>query len=187
MSSSNHETEIKLSVDSPDAGRRLLRRAGFRVHRRRLFENNIVYDTAGLSLRSRAELLRLRQCGSSVLLTYKGPPEAGPHKSREELETTVASFATFEKILARLGYAPVFRYEKYRTEYQRPGEEGIATLDETPIGTFLELEGRPYWIDRCAGQLGFNSNQYITASYAKLYIEMALQERKNPRAMIFRS
>jgi hypothetical protein len=30
-------------------------------------------------------------------------------------------------------------------------EPGIITLDETPIGVFLELEGGKYWIDGTAG------------------------------------
>ena len=45
----------------------------------------------------------------------------------------------------------------------------MATLDETPIGVFVELEGPPDWIDRTARRLGFSPADYIKASYARLY------------------
>ena len=66
-----------------------------------------------------------------------------------------------------------FRYEKFRTEFQRRGSKGIATLDETPIGTYLELEGDPQWIDRMARTLGYEEKDYITASYARLFLRVA--------------
>ena len=74
-------------------------------------------------------------------------------------------------MLARLDFIPTFRYEKFRTAYRRPGEAGVATLDETPIGVYLELEGAPRWIDRTARRLGFAEADYSTASYYGLYAD----------------
>ncbi len=178
------ETEIKLPLKGAADGRRLLRSAGFRVSRRRVFESNTLFDTAGRDLRKAGMVLRVRQSGKRVLLTFKGSPERGRHKSREELETELASAETFSAILSRLGLEPVFRYEKYRTEYAA-GTQGLATLDETPIGTFLELEGDPEWIDHTAVLLGFGTADYITASYGTLYLRHREKNPQSPPDMVF--
>src|SRR5690242_9983356 len=153
MSSGSRETEIKLSVGGAEAARRLLRRAGFRVSARRVFESNTVFDTAEFGLRTSGRLLRIRQAGARKTLTYKGAARPGPHKSRQEIEMEIADAATLTKIFAALGFLPVFRYEKYRTEFQQPDAGGVIMLDETPVGNFLEVEGPPRWIDRTARSL----------------------------------
>lgn len=89
------------------------------------------------------------------------------------------------RILSRLGFEPVFRYEKYRTEYAPEERDGLATLDETPIGIFLELEGAPEWIDRKAAELGFTEAGYVTASYAGLYREYREEHPGSPEDMVF--
>lgn len=185
MAARDCEVEIKLEVESAPAARRLLRRAGFGVSSRRAFESNTVFDTPPGELRAGRMLLRLRETAGKVKTTYKGPPEDGPHKSREELETEVASARAFGAILNRLGFHPTFRYEKYRAEYRRPGSSGIATVDETPIGTYLELEGSPRWIDRTAKELGFPPEKYITGSYGTLYVEWCRRHKVKPGNMIF--
>jgi adenylate cyclase, class 2 len=172
----HQETEVKLRVGSAAQARRLLRRAGFRVLRRRVFEENLVFDTPGHRLRSRGELLRLRRAGKHVTLTFKGAAAKGKHKSRLEIETGIADFASMEAVICGLGYLPSFRYEKYRTEYQVDLTGGVACLDETPIGVFLELEGAATWIDRWADSLGFEERHYITDSYVRLY-EMVTRRR----------
>jgi adenylate cyclase class 2 len=185
MAHGDRETEIKLAVESAAAARRLLHRAGFRIARRRVFEANTVFDTAEGSLRSARELLRVREAAGEVKLTYKGPPEAGRHKRREELETDAGSARTISTILERLGFHPAFRYEKYRAEYRRPAKAGVATVDETPIGTYVELEGNGRWIDRTARELGFTTGQYITASYGALYLEWCGRRGVKPGNMVF--
>lgn len=181
-----HEIEIKLAVKDAAAARALLRRAGFRVAHRRAFEANTVYDTRDGALRSSRSLLRVREFAGAVILTYKGPPKPGPHKSREELETELSDGRTAQAILDRLGFRPVFRYEKYRAEYRRPGHSGVATVDETPIGTYVELEGAPRWIDRTARELGFARESYITASYGSLYLDWCRRASVQPSNMQFR-
>jgi adenylate cyclase class 2 len=89
-----------------------------------------------------------------------------------------------ELILARLGLGPVFRYEKFRTEY-KSGQDGTITVDETPIGLYLELEGQPPWIDRIAGELGFSEQQYVTKSYGALYLEYCWERGITPANMVF--
>ncbi|HXS94457.1 MAG TPA: class IV adenylate cyclase [Candidatus Limnocylindrales bacterium] len=165
------ETEIKLAVGSPAEGRRRLRAAGFQVLHKRVFEQNTIYDTKSGVLRNSRRLLRIRQAGKKATVTFKGPPAVGKHKSRQELELEIADPKILQSIVQELGFAPSFRYDKYRTEFQHPGEKGVATLDETPVGTFLELEGSPRWIDRTAKTMGFSEADYITASYARLYAQ----------------
>jgi adenylate cyclase class 2 len=180
-----HETEIKLAVPDATFARRLLRAAGFRISRPRVFETNTVFDTPRLSLRKAATLLRVRQAGGTNTLTYKGRPVAGRHKSREELELEIPDARAMAAILARLGFEAASRYEKYRTEFRQPHRSGVIMLDETPIGVFLELEGTAHWIDRAARKLGFEEIHYITASYGRLYLEWCKRQQIKPSNMVF--
>jgi len=59
-------------------------------------------------------------------------------------------------------------------------------LDETPIGTYLELEGPGRWIDRTARQLGYRPEDYITQSYVALLVERCRRRGRVPGNMIFR-
>jgi len=185
MSHAGHETEIKLAVRDAKAARQVLRAAGFRVFKRRVFEANTVFDTPGRKLRKSGALLRVREAGGVVTLTYKGKAQVSRHKHREELELTVSKAKPLTAILERLGFLPVFRYEKYRTELQRTGRRGVATVDETPVGVYVELEGTPPWIDRTAHQLGFAEEDYITASYGRLYLDWCARNAAQPGNMVF--
>jgi len=168
---SRQEVEIKLRVADAAAARRMLRARGFRLLHRRRFEANVLFDTPERSLTRAGKLLRVRRSGRSCLLTYKGPGGPGRHKVRRELEVGIADAESMIEILRALGMQPIFRYEKYRAEYAAPDGGGVATVDETPIGVFVELEGRPEWIDRTAAALGFDEPEYITATYGELYLE----------------
>lgn len=179
------EIEVKLLVSSAGEGRRLLRAAGFRISKRRVFEANTLFDTSRQTLRRAGRLLRVRQAGRFGTLTYKGPAAIGKYKDREELEVETSDPSRLADMLTRLDFRPVFRYEKYRTEYRRGDETGLATLDETPVGVYLELEGAPGWIDRNARRLGFRQASYITASYYALYAEHCRKHGVRPTHMTF--
>ncbi|MGO4880152.1 MAG: class IV adenylate cyclase [Bryobacteraceae bacterium] len=177
--------EIKLALRDAAQGRRLLRAAGFRVSKPRVFEANTLFDTSRGALRRKGLLLRVREAGRRGLLTYKGNAVAGKYKDREELQVDVSDPRRLSEILSRLDYISTFRYEKYRTEYQRPHESGEATLDETPIGVYLELEGPPGWIDRTSKRLGFAESDYNTASYYELYVDYCRKHGVKPSHMTF--
>jgi adenylate cyclase class 2 len=166
----NREIEIKLPLRDLEDGRRRLREAGFRIAKRRVFEENTIFDTPKLKLRQGQCVVRVRTAGRHAKFTYKGAPEPSRHKQREELEIGISSAETMSAILERLDLRPVFRYQKYRTELRQTAGGGVATLDETPVGVYLELEGSPAWIDRTAKKLGYSEAQYITLSYAGLYL-----------------
>lgn len=91
------------------------------------------------------------------------------YKVRREIEFAVEDGGAFREVLQKLGFAPVFYYEKLRTHYRLPRLRGVVvTLDETPIGTFLELEGEPGAIDRARQMLGYRAEQAILLSYGGL-------------------
>ena len=182
---SEREIEIKLRVGAPRTAGRLLRAAGFHVSRRRVFEDNLILDTPELALRNRGGLLRVRTAGGASTLTYKGPATAGPYKSREELEIEISGAGTALSIFEKLGYRPVFRYQKHRAEYTQRDARGVVTLDETPIGCFLEIEGAPRWIDRTARKLGFRESDYIKESYGALYFQFCAERGLKPGNMVF--
>ena len=105
-------------------------------------------------------------------MTLKLPSDdAGPHKVKEEFEIEASDCAALQRILEGLGYRVAWRYEKYRTTFERKDAAGEIVLDETPIGDLLELEGDPAWIDRTAVELGFSPRDYITATYGALFEE----------------
>ena len=175
MDPSNREIEIKLRFESPERARALVEALGARRLRPRTFEDNAVYDDRAGSFERAGRLLRLRRTGDRALLTYKERPDdedpVGRHKVREEIETAVHDFEAMREMLARLGYRVVYRYQKYRASYELDGVE--ISLDETPLGCFVELEGEPDAIDRVAARLGRGPDAYITSTYRDLHREAA--------------
>lgn len=180
---SGKETEIKIEVANLDPVARKLSDLGFHCQAERTFEANQLLDSVDGTLRARGELLRVRQYGKKCVLTFKGVAAEGRHKTREELEIELGDAATTEKILSRLGFLPTFRYEKYRSEYT--DQQGVVTLDETPIGNYIELEGEPEWIDEMAAKLGFCEDDYVTKSYGRLYLEFCERNGVEPAQMTF--
>jgi len=180
------EIEIKLRLpDKLEKIRRLLRETGFHVYKPRILESNILFDNSKLAMRKHGKLLRLRRVGPHRLLTYKGPSQQSRYKKREEIEIDFKDGAHLDEIFTHMGYRPVFRYEKYRTEYAKLRDDGKVLLDETPIGNFLEVEGSPRWIDRTARTLGFSHADYITRSYGYLYLAYCRERRIPPKNMLF--
>jgi adenylate cyclase class 2 len=165
----SQEIEIKFRVENLPALSKALRGAGFRLVTRRTHEMNTLYDLPGGILRQRKELLRLRKYGSAWTLTHKSKGAVARHSSRQELETSVSDGEKMDEILRALGYAPSFRYEKFRAEWT--DGKGHVVGDETPIGSFCEIEGPPRWIDATAKKLGVSEKDYITKNYVGLFAE----------------
>jgi adenylate cyclase class 2 len=178
------EIEIKFRVADLRALNRKLRAAGFRLVTRRTHEMNTLYDLPGEVLRARKELLRLRKYGPVWTLTHKSGGKRARHSSRLELETAVADGKKLDLILRALGYAPTFRYEKFRAEWS--DDKGQVVVDETPIGNFCEIEGLPRWIDATAKKLGVQPADYITKNYATLFSEWKKETRSPANEMTFK-
>jgi len=167
-SNDGNEVEIKFLVDDVERLTGALRQAGLREKTPFTFESNTLYDTPAGELRRTGQLLRLRIYGERTVLTHKSRGNAGRHKSRAERETEVADAEQMHEILTALGYEPTFRYEKYRAEWT--DGEGEVVVDRTPIGEVAEIEGRPDWIDHVAKLLNVHEHDYITSSYAQLFL-----------------
>lgn len=179
------EIEVKIPLKNPTAAQRRLRRAGFKLLSRAT-EQDLLLDTPEGLLRSRRCLLRLRRHGRNWLLTFKGPAENDPlYKAREEIQTAVPDGQRLQLILERLGFRPVFAYEKRRRIFRRHREPGLVMLDHTPIGHYLELEGSRDWIDRTARDLSFSPADYVTKSYGQLYLEYCREQGVEPTHMLF--
>ena len=182
------ETEVKIRfAGTPRNAHEIIERAGYSVIEPRTLEADQTFDHPNADLLAADHLLRLRRSGARFTVTYKGPAAKGRFKSREEIEFDVSDAEAFELVLDRLGYQPRFRYEKYRTKFAAGDSSGIVTIDETPIGVFLELEGPVDWIDQTADRLGFSHAEYCTASYAALYREYLQLHEGAPANMVFDS
>jgi adenylate cyclase class 2 len=167
MGMSRRETEIKLAFPSPQDARRTLAGAGAHEAKARVFEDNVLFDREDRPLASRGCLLRLRRAGSRAIVTFKGPVEgAHRHKVRTESEVEVGDADEMERILSGIGFRPVYRYQKYRTGFELAGVD--IALDETAIGTYVELEGDPDAIDRVARALGKEPRDYLKETYREL-------------------
>jgi adenylate cyclase class 2 len=180
----SQEIEIKFRVADPRTLARKLRAAGFRVVTRRAHEMNTLYDLPGEVLRGRKELLRLRKYGSEWTLTHKAGKQISRHSKREELETGVMDGKKMDLILRALGYAPSFRYDKFRAAWT--DGKGQVVVDDTPIGNFCEIEGSPRWIDATARKLGVTRADYITKNYTGLFLEWKARTSSKAKDMTFK-
>jgi adenylate cyclase class 2 len=88
-------------------------------------------------------------------------------KLREELETMAADGDVLLQIFEALGFHVWFRYQKYREEFAL--DDVLVALDETPVGTFVEIEGADRGIAETAEALGRGPRDYLVDSYRRLY------------------
>jgi adenylate cyclase, class 2 len=190
-------------------GARPLNSSSGRVH-----EWNIIFDTPQGGLAKHGQLLRIRteipegkakkdgrKAEKRVVLTFKMPTataiaaagkkqEPRRYKVREEIELQVADADLLTRIFEGLGMTGWFRYEKFRTTFALPTSARWAKgllieLDETPLGTFVELEGPPEAIDKAAQELGYSKRDYILKNYLVLYVEECRRQGQQPRDMLF--
>jgi len=162
------EREIKLRFANAQEAREAVRALGASLVRERRFQDDALFDNEREELRERRCALRLRRERARSYLTFKGPVQPGPMKLREELETAVGDADALQRVLEHLGLRVWFRYQKYREEYTLDGV--VAAVDETPIGTFVELEGTEAGITAAAAALGRTTADYILESYCGLFI-----------------
>jgi len=203
------ETEIKLRVEDVKAFERKLKKlaaktvgaGGGRVH-----EFNTIFDTPEGGLAKHGQLLRIRRetAGGKgkaggperIVLTFKQPTvrgvsdEGARFKIREETETELTDSGALTKIFEGLGMRGWFSYEKYRTTWKLGAKEKWAKdllieVDETPVGTFVELEGPPDAIDRAAKTFGFAQKDYLLKNYLTLYAEDCRRRGVAPGNMLF--
>jgi len=178
--------EIEVKVPCPDLStvRKKLEAAGAVLDAPRHFESNDLYDDGEKRLSSAGRTIRLRRARGRAILTFKGKARfQNGIKTREERETEVSSPSETEAILAGLGLERRFRYEKQREEWRF--QECTIALDETPIGSFVEVEGEPPAIRRVLSSLDLEFASALPYSYARLYGRRREQEPSLPADMVF--
>jgi adenylate cyclase class 2 len=162
------EREVKLRFASPEEARAAIVAAGAAPLRCRRLQADALLDTEDESLRRRQCALRIRSEAGKSLLTFKGPVQPGSMKVREEHETVIGDGEVLEHVLEELGLHVWFRYEKYREEYA--AEDVTIAIDETPVGTFVEIEGGEQGILAMTQALGRSPSDFILDSYRGLFI-----------------
>jgi adenylate cyclase, class 2 len=178
------EVEVKIPCPDLPAVRARLQAIGADLTSPRHFESNDLYDDRERRLSSQGRTVRLRRAAGRAILTYKGPARfQGGIKTREERETVVVDPEETEGILAGLGLERRFRYEKRREEWRADG--CAIALDETPIGTFVEVEGEPPAIRRVLVSLELDFASALPYSYARLYTQRREQDPSLPPDMVF--
>jgi len=116
--------------------------------------------------------------------------EGGRFKVREETETELTDSGPLTKIFEGLGMRGWFSYEKYRTTWklgakERWAKDLLIEVDETPVRTYVELEGPPEAIARDASTLGFSRRDYLVKNYLTLYAEDCRRRGVAPGNMLF--
>jgi len=178
------EIEAKMAVDSFDAVRARLRElgaAGPVAH----FEVNTFFDTEDRALLAADEGLRLRRDRDVAtgaerhVITFKGPRQLGPLKTREELELEVLGADAAVSLLERFGYHRTLSFEKRRESWELDGCR--VELDELPhLGKFVEVEGPDEQsVLRVRARLGLGSRPIVKSGYIALLMNY-LQEHGKP-------
>lgn len=150
----------------------------------RYFEDNWCFDFEDRRLTKNDILLRIRTANGVSTLTLKGPAKKKSGlKFRDEWEIEISKKSTLLKIFKTLNLKLVFRYQKYRTVYKYLNS--LICLDETPIGSYLELEGKEEEIIQIAALLGFSPKHFIPISYASLFKLYQLKQKVKCKNMVF--
>ena len=71
-------------------------------------------------------------------------------------------------IFLRSGFRISVPYQKYREEFAL--DDVIIAVDETPVGTFVEIEGSDRGIVAAVDALGRGPADYIVESYRALFV-----------------
>jgi len=132
------------------------------------------------------EALRVRRIGTKNRVTYKGPRQPGPAKTRTEIEVGLADDASaaddFCRLLVCLGYRPTAVVRKQRIGYrlQRGSFDLEICLDQVEqLGRFVEVEivapedklaAAQQILQAVAGELG------LANSERRSYLEMLLEK-----------
>ena len=177
------EREVKLRFDSPEQARAAVLAAGATPMRSRRLQEDGLLDTPDESLRRLQSVLRVRIESGRSLLTFKGPAQPSNMKLREEVETVVGDGPAVLRILEALGLRVWFRYQKYREEFAL--DDVIVAVDETPVGTFVEIEGGERGIMEMAAALGRGPADYLLDSYRALFFEHCRRQGQPITDMLF--
>jgi adenylate cyclase, class 2 len=140
------EIELKFSVGDFANVERVLAQWGARGGEP-LAEADHYYNAPDRDFAQTDEAFRLRRIGDANRITYKGPKQKGPAKTRTEIEVALAegpaAAETFCRLVTHLGYRAVAIVRKRRVPYhfERDGFAMEVCCDEVEqLGRFVEVE-----------------------------------------------
>jgi adenylate cyclase class 2 len=178
------EAEIKLSLDAPRAARlreRLAELGAAAPHLHHQVDTYFAHPARDFAQSD--ETLRLRLDDGRLRVTYKGPKLDPPRKTREEIEFALDTHLdAATRLLERLGFSPVAKVEKRRSDFELGGDEGAAVSidDVVGLGVYCEIEvqtesasvGRTR-LEALAARLGVSDLPPEPRSYLELLLERA--------------
>lgn len=181
MTAGGVEIEAKFAAADFDQVRRRLRECGATCVGR-VIETNRFFERSDGGLHAAGCGLRLRELrvldGSprASTITFKGPLQAGPLKTRPECELEVLDAARAGELLSLLSFVEFFCFQKCRETWRC--DDCLVELDEVPvIGRFVEVEGPSREaVEQVCGRLELPMEGSIRASYLGLLIS-ALRQR----------
>ncbi len=176
MSENNFEIEVKIRLKE-DFNRieEKLINSGFEAETSFQKELNIFYDRNG-ELKEKGLALRLRYFSNMVSLTLKGKSLKKKIKERKEYEVSVSSFENMDLILKSVGLKPFFKYEKMRKLFRNKNNV-LVTLDKTPFGNFMEIEGNVKSIKIIMDEMEISQNDIEEKNYLQLFSEFFGQKK----------
>lgn len=194
------EVEIKIRIKDKTPILSKIRELAEGMELKGRFEDDTLYDFKDLRLFDVGAIFRLRISSAIIIestggfkisednpryiLTWKGVLNVkSSFKERQELEFDVEDRSALFAMLKSFGLKPIFRYQKYRIFLSLP--EGKIFLDETPMGCFLEIEGKTSWINKYASLLGFKPSEYINLDYYMLWRQYCAEKKIPHGDMLF--
>lgn len=147
-------------------------------------EHDIYYNAPHRDFGKTDEAVRVRYTNNHAVVTYKGPKiKKYGLKAREELNFSVESGETFEKMLDRLGFTKTLEVNKWRENY-RLGRASIALDQVEELGTFAEIEiiteddreNPTPVIEKIAREIGADGTPILES-----YLELVLRQRNGDR------
>ena len=139
------EVELKFHVDDLETLVERLSQLEF-VEQRIESHEDTYFRHPSRNFRDTDEAFRIRRVDDWACVTYKGPRESGPVKTREEIELSIqsAEFQQWEILLRRLGFEPLPPVRKSRKVFQSTAEDWrgfLVVLDSVEnLGEFAEVE-----------------------------------------------
>ena len=191
------ETKIKIKIDDRDELTDLLGK-NFRFERtERYLEDDTLYAFADGRLKKKGSIFRLRvsiptlentekisTSESIFIVTWKGPADTSSgFKEREELEFRTDAGYSLRNKLDAFEMKPIFRYQKYRKYYLK--KDLKLTIDDTPMGAYLELLGNMDVITRSAELLGYKKGDFLTENYFILWDRYKKENGIDQEFMLF--
>lgn len=180
------EIEMKFRVDDFAAVAARLAEWGAEAGPQEI-ESDHYYNAPDRDFGKTDEALRLRRVGTSSRITYKGPKQPGPTKTRTEIEVPLADgdgpAGDFLRVLEKLGYRATAVVNKKRTSYaMRRGDfvMNVCLDDVERVGRFVEVEivatadrrdDADRILMRTATELGLT--QYEPRSYLHMVLELS--------------